>query len=72
MSIDTITYSVQGMSCQHCVAALTEALTTVRGVRTIEISLVDTQARLSVETEEFVDDEAIGAAAGTGYPISRI
>jgi copper chaperone len=72
MSTDTITYSVQGMSCQHCVAALTEALTTVRGVRSVEVSLEDASAHLSVETDEFVDDGAIGAAAGAGYPISRI
>jgi copper chaperone len=35
----TVAYGVQGMSCGHCSAAVTEALTALPGVTAVEIDL---------------------------------
>lgn len=36
----TTTYAVSGMTCGHCVAAVTEELTKLPGVREVKIDLV--------------------------------
>ncbi|WP_194895457.1 heavy-metal-associated domain-containing protein [Catenulispora pinisilvae] len=38
-SASTVAYSVLGMSCGHCSAAVTEALTALPGVSAVEIDL---------------------------------
>ena len=61
-----ITLNVTGMTCQHCVAAVTKALKGVPGVESAEVSLeqkravvtgnADTQAMI-----EAIKDEGYGA-----------
>lgn len=40
----TVAYDVLGMSCGHCSAAVTEALSALPGVRAVEIDLAGKQA----------------------------
>lgn len=56
---DTITYSVPGMSCDHCKRAVTEELTDVRGVASVD---VDLDTKLVTVTGEPLDDSALRAA----------
>jgi copper chaperone len=35
----TTTYAVTGLTCQHCVAAVTEELTALDGVRAVSVDL---------------------------------
>jgi copper chaperone len=36
---DTVTYTVPGMSCEHCRAAVTEEVSAVTGVETVDVDL---------------------------------
>lgn len=40
MTTSTTTYLVEGMTCGHCVSAVTEELTGLAGVRDVSIDLV--------------------------------
>jgi copper chaperone len=44
------TLEVKGMSCQHCVASVTEALQNVPGVRDVKVSLDEGLARFEIDT----------------------
>ena len=55
----TLTYVVPGMSCGHCVAAVTDEVTAVSGVTDVAIDL-DTKA--VVVTGDALDDAAIREA----------
>ena len=39
-----ITLQIEGMSCQHCVQAVTEALTSLVGVRSVKVDLSQDRA----------------------------
>lgn len=39
LAMPTTTYLVQGMTCGHCVAAVTEELTAIDGVSAVEVEL---------------------------------
>jgi copper chaperone len=59
----TSTYTVSGMTCGHCVTAVTEQVSAVTGVTGVEIDLVpDGESRLRVSTKEPLTQEAVGAA----------
>lgn len=61
--------NVEGMSCQHCVAHVTQALEAVEGVSRVEVSLEDASA--IVEFDGAVPDEVlIAAAKNAGYEAS--
>ena len=61
--------NVEGMSCQHCVAHVTQALEAVEGVSRVEVSLEDASA--IVKLDGAVSDEAlIAAVKNAGYEAS--
>lgn len=65
---EVITLSVSGMSCQHCVAAVEEALRDVAGVERVEVDLG--QARATVEGSGFDAAALRAAVADAGYDAS--
>lgn len=56
---ETITYTVPDMSCGHCKKAVTEELTQVEGVESVD---VDLDTKLVVVQGEGLDDAALRAA----------
>ena len=67
MSATTATYSVSGMTCAHCVAAVTEEVARLDGVSAVEVDLnaggdsrvtVTSAAPLPVEAVREAVDEA--------------
>ena len=65
----TATYTVAGMTCGHCVSAVTEEVTQVPGVTTVDVDLVS--GRLTVTSDAPVDDEAVRAAVDeAGYELA--
>ena len=56
---DTLTYTVPGMHCGHCEAAVTEEVSGVAGVESV---LVDLDSKLVDVTGAQLDDAAIRAA----------
>ena len=55
----TITYTVAGMTCDHCRMAVTKELTAVGGVETVD---VDLDSKLVTVTGVNLDDSAMRAA----------
>ena len=62
-------YTVAGMTCAHCVRAVTEEVEQVSGVSGVDVDLAT--GRLVVSADVPVDDAAIRAAVDeAGYELS--
>jgi copper chaperone len=65
---EAVTYSVPGMSCDHCKTAVTEELTAVAGVEAVS---VDLETKLVRVTGSSLDDAALRAAIDeAGYEVA--
>ena len=47
----TVATPVYGMSCQHCVRAVTNALNGIKGVKEVKVSLEDRNAQITYDDE---------------------
>ena len=65
----TITYSVPGMSCGHCRAAITAEVTAVTGVDSIDVDL-DTKV-VAISGENLDDAALVAAIDEAGYEAVR-
>lgn len=66
----TKTISIEGMHCQHCVAAVTDALKAVNGVSSVAVSLEHNNA---VVEGASLDDAALKAAVeDTGFDVTAV
>ena len=67
----TTTYTVRGMTCGHCVNAVTEELLTVMGVTGVAIDLVEGgDSSVSVTSTEPLDMDQVKAAVDeAGYEL---
>jgi copper ion binding protein len=62
------TLQIEGMSCEHCVKHVTEALKTLGGVKSVKVSLKGKTAE--VDHGEEVSQEALKAAVvEAGYEV---
>jgi copper chaperone len=59
LSIETLTYRVDGMTCSHCTVAVTEEVAKVAGVAAVEVDLDTNVVRVSGDG---VDEAAVFAA----------
>ena len=57
------TVKIKGLSCSHCVAAVTEALENVPGVTSVKVSLKKMWQKESTAVCEGTADEAVLKAA---------
>jgi copper chaperone len=65
----TATYTVTGMTCGHCVSAVTEEVTQVPGVTAVDVDLAS--GRLTVTSDAPVDEAAVRAAVDeAGYELA--
>ena len=65
----TSIYTVKGMTCGHCVAAVTEELTKLDGVSHVDVEL--SSGRVTVESDAPLDDGDVAAAVDeAGYTVS--
>jgi copper chaperone CopZ len=67
----TTELSVTGMTCSHCVASVTEELSEIAGVRSVDVTLVNGGASaVTVASDAPLDDAAISAAIDeAGYTL---
>ena len=67
----TTTYTVRGMTCGHCVNAVTEELLTVMGVTGVAIDLVEGgDSSVSVTSTDPLDLDQVKAAVDeAGYEV---
>ena len=62
---------IKGMSCQHCVKHVTNALQEVAGVTAVKVDL--DQANATVETDGSVGEQVLkDAVAEAGYEVTAI
>ncbi|QWW19488.1 heavy-metal-associated domain-containing protein [Schaalia sp. 19OD2882] len=75
MAIDrTVVLDVNGMTCGHCVASVTEELEDVKGVLNVEVILNSgATSKVTVVTDQGVDDAALReAVAEAGFELAGI
>jgi copper chaperone CopZ len=66
----TASYTVVGMTCGHCVSAVTEEVSAVPGVTGVDVDL--DSGGLTVSSAAPVDADAVRAAVEeAGYSLSR-
>lgn len=64
----TSTYTVKGMTCEHCVKSVTEEISEVPGVSGVDVDL--SSGRVTVSSEHAVDAAAVRAAVSeAGYEV---
>jgi copper chaperone len=68
--VTTASYTVVGMTCGHCVTAVTEEVSAVPGVTGVDVDLGS--GGLTVSSDTPVDTDAVRAAVEeAGYSLSR-
>ena len=68
MSTESLTYTVPGMSCGHCRAAIIEEVEQVAGVTAVDVDL--DAKRVTVAGTELDDDAVRGAIDEAGYEVA--
>jgi copper chaperone len=64
----TATYTVQGMTCGHCAAAVTEEVTKIAGVKDVQVDL--SAGQVTVSSEGALDQAQMSAAVDeAGYEL---
>jgi copper chaperone len=67
-TMETRDYTVQGMTCAHCVASVREEVSELVGVRDVDVELVS--GRLTVTGENLDDEEISAAVEAAGYEVA--
>jgi copper chaperone len=68
-SMSESTYTVTGMSCDHCVRAVTGEVASLPGVTSVDVDLAS--GRVTVTSDQPLDDEAVQAAVEeAGYEVT--
>jgi copper ion binding protein len=66
--VSTATYTVEGMTCSHCVAAVTEEVGQVAGVSDVAVDL--DSGKVTVTSDQPLDRDAVAAAVDeAGYTL---
>jgi copper ion binding protein len=68
MTESATTYTVTGMTCQHCVNAITAEVTAVDGVTTVEVDLAT--GTVTVRGTKVVDTAIRAAIDEAGYEVA--
>jgi copper chaperone len=67
-TLTTAIYDVDGMTCDHCVRAVTAEVEAIRGVRVVRVDLA--AATVTVDSDQPLDAAAVRAAVEeAGYEI---
>jgi copper chaperone len=61
-------YTVEGMTCAHCVAAVTEEVSRIPGAERVEVDL--DSGTLAVSGEEIETDQVRAAVEEAGYSLA--
>ena len=65
--METKILKIGGMSCEHCVRAVTEAVVSIAGVKSVNVSLEAGTAEVLFDSGLVSLDEIKAAIAGEGY-----
>ena len=67
--MDNITLNVSGMSCEHCVKAVNNALSAIAGVKDIRVSLKDGKVSFSHDPARAPLDTIKAAIIEEGFEV---
>jgi copper chaperone len=67
--MDERTYTVAGMTCDHCVLSVEEEIGSIGGVGAVAVDLAS--GRVIVSGAGFADDAVHDAVAEAGYEVAR-
>ena len=72
MSATTTNLAVTGMTCGHCVSSVTEELSAIDGVQSVDVQLnVGGVSTVTVASDSALDPEAVRAAVDeAGYSLA--
>ncbi|GAA0614874.1 heavy-metal-associated domain-containing protein [Sporichthya brevicatena] len=66
--MSTSEYTVKGMTCGHCVSAVTEELTKLPGVSDVQVDLAS--GRVTVQSEApLAEQDVVAAVDEAGYEV---
>jgi copper chaperone len=65
---ETRDYTVQGMTCSHCVLSVREEVSEVPGVSAVDVDLASD--RMTVTGQDIDDDAVRAAVADAGYEVA--
>jgi copper chaperone len=65
--MENTTLQIEGMSCEHCVKAVTNALNALEGVESVQISLQDNAAQLRYDPSKVTLELIKAAIREEGY-----
>ncbi|MBC1463676.1 heavy-metal-associated domain-containing protein [Listeria welshimeri] len=68
--MEKLTLNVEGMTCEHCEARVTKALSEVSGVKNTVVSLDEGTATVEFEKGEVTEDALIDAVEEAGYEVA--
>ncbi|MDE0803754.1 MAG: copper ion binding protein [Acidimicrobiales bacterium] len=69
--MSTSTFTVGGMTCDHCVSSVTEAVGKIDGVDSVDVELESGLVTLESDTEIEIDTDAFTAAIErAGYEVT--
>lgn len=64
-----VTLNVEGMSCQHCVKAVTQAVTALDGVSGVDVSLEEKTAAVDYDADRVSLESIKEAIEAEGYDV---
>lgn len=67
MAEETIDISIEGMTCDHCVKAVSSALLSVDGVQAVDVALAEKKARVTYDDSRCKSDELQAVLHAEGY-----
>ncbi len=67
---ETRAYTVEGMSCEHCRAAVAEEVRELAGIESVEVDLES--GLLEVSGQNLSDEDVAAAVEGAGYRLAPV
>ncbi|EAG1698567.1 copper chaperone CopZ [Listeria monocytogenes] len=68
--MEKLILNVEGMTCSHCEARVTKALSEVNGVKSAVVSLDEGTATVEFEQGQVTEDALIDAVEEAGYEVA--
>lgn len=68
--MERVTLSVQGMTCDHCVNTVTNALKGIDGVKVAKVTLAEEKADVTYDPAHTSEDQLKEAVKAAGYQVA--
>ena len=68
--MNKVTIHIDGMSCNHCTASVTAALTALTGVETVQVSLEDKNAVVTYDAAKVTADALADVVEEIGFTVT--